>query len=237
MRLRGIIRGGPSDLSVDWQTPSGGHVTVRGNQLEATRDMDVSLSHRGQADLRRDIEDWLLIESLEARASISVEWTSFSQLDERGAEVGIRAPELTVGFSPRIAVGDPGRTAATARVLAVRPAIAAALVQVRLAMEVWQGDAKDSIGRLYAAAESLVLDHCDGSSRADWGRLGAEIGFGRAEALHLYDSLQFGRHVRPDLAERRLAAAGMRRLQPGDCLDAVRRLADSVLEFRMNSPH
>lgn len=229
MRLRGTIRGVPSGMNVDWQTPSGATVGVRGSELEAECQWDHSRPHGGQDDVRQEVESWLLVETLEARAPIAIEWTSYSEIDEHGNEVGLYSPTISLSFRPRVAVGEPDRVASKACVVAGRAALSSALIQVRLAMEVWSGDARDSMGRLYAAAETLVLDYCGSTSRRDWESLGAEIGFGGPAALQLYDLLQFGRHVRTDIAEHQLATAGLPRLPPGDCLDAVRRLIEAVL--------
>lgn len=78
----------------------------------------------------------------------------------------------------------------------------------------------------------MIATEGDGA-RTNWRAFGERIGFGGNQVTQLYFSLQFGRHVIADQAEKELARLGLPRLGPPECLDATARLLESDIAFWM----
>jgi hypothetical protein len=204
-------------------TKSGIRVTVDGDSITAEYATDPSEPDGGRAEREQELSDLFLVETLETRSPASVDWTETSELLAGGRTITLHSPTVVVDWTPRRAVGDlaDDERALQALDLEGKPAVRAALIQLRFAMQAWRGDASESVGRLYAAAETVVLGVVGDSRTGDWRRFGDRTGYGGDRAMQVYWSLQYGRHVRPDRAGQALVQLRLPRLNPGDLIDDV----------------
>jgi hypothetical protein len=228
LHVQGELSAHPSVSAYSWTTANGIAVSVNGPTVEIDWPTAPIPANESFDRMTDEVERALLIESLETVTPIDVHWTAQVVLGA-GGSVTISA----VGAQSWLARRPPHAldlNAAKAGVAARCPEVRAALEQFRLAMEVWRGDATDSMGRLYLAAEGLVLSLTGDTGRGKWGQLGAAVGFGEEDALRLFFSLQFGRHVNVKTATAELPKVGGR-LQPGDCLHEVARLIDEYIAY------
>lgn len=224
---------------VEWHSVTGFHVIVENGDVHAARAANPSLSDGGLTEMQREVDDLLLAETIETRSPASVEWTETVERTVGGRTFTLFSPTVTIDWTPRRSTGDleANANAVAALRLADRPSIRAALVQFRLAMTGWRGDANESMGRLYAAAETLVLDATGNTRRGDWRAFGGATRYGERTAEQLYWSLQFGRHVRPDLAERGLARLRLPRLNAAECIDTVAAMIRATAGLATDQTH
>jgi hypothetical protein len=216
LRSVGRLSAETSLPSYRWTTDDDIVVAVDGTRVEVAWDAAPDASADSWAQMERPVESALLVECLERRVPVSIEWTERQELSPSGSTV-VWAFTGDAWLARRSPV-PLDQHADTAALTSRCQPISEALKDYRVALSQWEGDLKSSHSRLYLALETLVIAKEGGSGESNWVQTGHAIGFDQERTLSLMLSLHYGRHQGMAGALHQLKRLGLAPLDPNGCL-------------------
>jgi hypothetical protein len=218
-----------------WTTTDGIVVTVTSGEIEAEWATAPDASQKSWRTLELSVEGPVLIENLQRVVPLRVVWSGHTEF-AHGRGWTVFAPAVAVGWTSKRNPQPLDRNAVAAATLVNCPEIERALGQFRRAMEVWEGDATESLGRLFMAIEEILLARFGDTGRGQWGMLAKLVGQSPDVGTRLFDSLQSGRHIDVSRSLARLTQAGVAAYQPGECLNVVASLLGDYVSWAVANP-